>query len=187
MGGHEVGGKGCIHTENSQMTFIGATITSTYHIKQLNPWPNSLANRVVNYSRVSACTRLGWYWKRYTAIVTTESLKLLPQHCIGIFYYKNWARHHYTFVPLETTIASLSIGMNLWVSIVVIGTNLISTLYRNIVMCTTWQYSVIYLQVLFYWNVKVFAILILQALILQGDNNIEILPNPSLYRGDGAI
>ena len=29
--------------------------TSTYHTKQLNPWPNSLASHVVNYSWLSAC------------------------------------------------------------------------------------------------------------------------------------
>ena len=39
---------------------------------------------------------------------------------------------------------SLSIGMNLWVSIVVTGTSLITTLYYSKVMCITWQYSVIY-------------------------------------------
>ena len=29
--------------------------TSTYNAKQLNPWPNSLASHVLNYSRLSAC------------------------------------------------------------------------------------------------------------------------------------
>ena len=28
---------------------------SKYHTKQLNPWPNSSANRVGNYSQLSAC------------------------------------------------------------------------------------------------------------------------------------
>ena len=37
------------------MTSIGAIFTFTYHTKQLNPWPNSSASRVVNYSRLSAC------------------------------------------------------------------------------------------------------------------------------------
>ena len=36
---------------------IGAIFTSAYHTKQLNPWLNSLARRVVsyNYSHLSAC------------------------------------------------------------------------------------------------------------------------------------
>ena len=37
------------------MASIGAIFTSTYHTKQLNPWPNSSASRMVNYSRLSAC------------------------------------------------------------------------------------------------------------------------------------
>ena len=37
------------------MAFIGIIFTSAYHTKQLNPWPNSLASRVVNYSRLSGC------------------------------------------------------------------------------------------------------------------------------------
>ena len=37
------------------MAFTGAIFTSTYHINQLNPWPNSLASCVVNYSQPSAC------------------------------------------------------------------------------------------------------------------------------------
>ena len=55
MGSHEVTGKGYIFPINSQMASIGTILTSTYHIKQLNPWPNSLALHVVNYSRLSAC------------------------------------------------------------------------------------------------------------------------------------
>ena len=91
-------------------------------------------------------TRVGQYLKYYTVITATESLWLLSWYCIGIyiFYYKNRAQHHYTCVPLETTIASLFIGMNLWILIVVVGTNLISTLYWSIVMFIMWQYSVIY-------------------------------------------
>ena len=34
------------------MASIGAY---EYHIKQLNPWPNSLASHVVNHSWLSAC------------------------------------------------------------------------------------------------------------------------------------
>ena len=36
------------------MVSIGAIFISTYHTKQLNPWPNSSASRVVNYSQLSA-------------------------------------------------------------------------------------------------------------------------------------
>ena len=39
------------------MASIGATFTSTYHTKQLNPWPNPSANHVVNYSQLSTCQR----------------------------------------------------------------------------------------------------------------------------------
>ena len=48
-------GKGYVFTKTSQMASIGAIFTSTYHTKQLNPWPNSSASRVVNYSWLSAC------------------------------------------------------------------------------------------------------------------------------------
>ena len=37
------------------MASIGVIFTSTYHTKQLNPWPNSSASRVVNYSQLLAC------------------------------------------------------------------------------------------------------------------------------------
>ena len=37
------------------MASIGVIFTSTCHTKQLNPWPNSSASRVVNYSQLSAC------------------------------------------------------------------------------------------------------------------------------------
>ena len=39
------------------MVSIGASFTSSYHTKQLNPWPNWPANHVVNYSQLSACQR----------------------------------------------------------------------------------------------------------------------------------
>ena len=55
MGSHKVEGKGYIFTKTSQMASIGAIFVSTYHTKQLNPWPNSSANHVVNYSWLSAC------------------------------------------------------------------------------------------------------------------------------------
>ena len=53
MGSHKVVGKGYIFTKISQMTSIGAIFTSTYHTNQLNPWQNSSASRVVNYSWLS--------------------------------------------------------------------------------------------------------------------------------------
>ena len=37
------------------MASIDAIFTSTYHTKQLNPWPNSSASCVVNYSQLSPC------------------------------------------------------------------------------------------------------------------------------------
>ena len=37
------------------MASISVIFTFTYHTKQLNPWPNSSASRVLNYSRLSAC------------------------------------------------------------------------------------------------------------------------------------
>ena len=55
MGSHKVMGKGYIFNKNSQMTFIGVIITSTCHIKSLNPWTNSSASCVVIHSWLSAC------------------------------------------------------------------------------------------------------------------------------------
>ena len=40
MRSHEVAGKGYVFTKTSQMASIGVIFTSTYHTKQLNPWPN---------------------------------------------------------------------------------------------------------------------------------------------------
>ena len=48
-------GKGYVFTIISQIASIGVIFTTTYHTKQLNPWPNSSASRVVNYSQLSAC------------------------------------------------------------------------------------------------------------------------------------
>ena len=49
-------GKGCIHTENSQIVVsIDAISTSTYHTKQLNAYPSSLARFFVSYNWLSAC------------------------------------------------------------------------------------------------------------------------------------
>ena len=55
MGSHEVAGKGYVSTKTNQLASIGAIFTSIYHTKQLNPWPNSSASRVVSYSCLSAC------------------------------------------------------------------------------------------------------------------------------------
>ena len=55
VGSHEVVGKGYIFTKTSQMASIDVIFTSTYHTKQLNPWPNSSASRLVNYSQLSPC------------------------------------------------------------------------------------------------------------------------------------
>ena len=55
MGSHKVVSKGYVFTKNSQIASIGVIFTSTYHKKQLNPWPNSSASRVVNYSWPSFC------------------------------------------------------------------------------------------------------------------------------------
>ena len=55
MGSHEVAGKGYVFTKTSQMASIGVIFITTYHTKQLNPWPDSSASRVVNYSQLSAC------------------------------------------------------------------------------------------------------------------------------------
>ena len=51
---HKAAGKGCIHTENSQIVSIGAISTSTY---QLDAYPSSSASLFVNYSWLSACPR----------------------------------------------------------------------------------------------------------------------------------
>ena len=57
MGSHEVVGKGYVNTKSSQTVSIGAIFTFMYNTKQLNPWPNSSASRIVNYSPLSS--RLG--------------------------------------------------------------------------------------------------------------------------------
>ena len=55
MGSHEVAGKSYVFTKTGQMAPIGVIFTSINHTEQLNPWPNSSASRLVNYSRLSAC------------------------------------------------------------------------------------------------------------------------------------
>ena len=54
VGSHKVAGKGYVFSITSQMASIGVIFTSTYNTKQLNPWPNSSASCVVNYSQLSA-------------------------------------------------------------------------------------------------------------------------------------
>ena len=54
-GSYKVVGKGYLFTKTSQTASTGAIFTSTYHTKQLNPWPNSSTICVVNYCRLSAC------------------------------------------------------------------------------------------------------------------------------------
>ena len=39
----------------TQVASIGAIFTSMYHIKQRNPWPNSSASGMMNYSWLFAC------------------------------------------------------------------------------------------------------------------------------------
>ena len=45
-GSHKVADKGQIFTKTIQMVSIGAIFTSTFHTKQLNPWPNSPVSQV---------------------------------------------------------------------------------------------------------------------------------------------
>ena len=48
-------GKGCIHTENSQIVSTGAISTSAYHTKQLNAYASSPASLFVSYNWFSTC------------------------------------------------------------------------------------------------------------------------------------
>ena len=65
----EVAGKDYVFTKTSQMASIGATFNSTYRTKQLNPWPNSSAGRVVNCNRLSACQGICSHLKVTRALV----------------------------------------------------------------------------------------------------------------------
>ena len=84
--------------------------------------------------------------------IENTTLQLLQQsHCNYCHNTAiNRAQHHYTCVPLESATASFSIGMNQWVSIVVVSTYLIDTLHCSIMMCITWQYSATYYIMLLY-------------------------------------
>ena len=55
MDSHKVTAKGYVNNVNGQMVSISAIFTSTNHTKQPNPWPNSSANRIANYSWLCAC------------------------------------------------------------------------------------------------------------------------------------
>ena len=56
MGSHKIAGKGYVNTEKDQIVSTGIIFcASTYHTKQINPWPNSLTSYVVNYGWLSAC------------------------------------------------------------------------------------------------------------------------------------
>ena len=105
-----------------------------------------------------------------------QSLRLLPWYCITII---KRTQNHYTCVPLETATASFSIGMNLWVSIVTVGNkfNWYAILQYNDVHYVAMFCDILHMWYYWFRNVKMFVILILQALTLQGGDNIEILPN----------
>ena len=47
--------KGYVTTKTNQMASIGVIITSTYHTKYIDTWPNSSASCVMSYSWLSAC------------------------------------------------------------------------------------------------------------------------------------
>ena len=57
MGSPKVAAQRNVSTKATQMASIGAIFTSSYHTKQLNPWQNSSASRMVNYSWLSGCQR----------------------------------------------------------------------------------------------------------------------------------
>ena len=55
VGSHEVIGKHFLKSENIQMALTGTIFCSTYHTKQLNPWPSSPASHLVIYSWLPTC------------------------------------------------------------------------------------------------------------------------------------
>ena len=56
MGSYEVAWREkAVNTKRNQKAYTGAIFTSVYHTKQLNPWPNSSASRLMNYSWLSDC------------------------------------------------------------------------------------------------------------------------------------
>ena len=48
-------GKNSVKTDNGQLASINVIFCTTYHRKQLNLWPTSLASGAVIYSQLSAC------------------------------------------------------------------------------------------------------------------------------------
>ena len=48
-------GKDYIFTKTSQIASIGILSSFAYHTKQLSPWPESSASRMVIHSQLSAC------------------------------------------------------------------------------------------------------------------------------------
>ena len=72
MDSHEVVGKGYVNIKNSLITSIGTIFTSTYHSKQLKPWPSSSASRVVNYSQLPACQGIWTHLKATWALIDVQ-------------------------------------------------------------------------------------------------------------------
>ena len=80
VGSYEVVDKGYVNTENNHMASIDAIFSSTYHIKQLNPWPNSSSSFVVIYNWLSACPTYMELFKDHTSTHgCLTSLKNKPQ------------------------------------------------------------------------------------------------------------
>ena len=62
-GTHKMVGKDYDFTKNNQMTSVGAIFTSTCHTKQLNPWANSSASRVVIHSHYCLLRKAKAIWR----------------------------------------------------------------------------------------------------------------------------
>ena len=77
MGSHKVVGKGYVFTKHREITTIGAIFTSTCHTKQLNPWPNSSASRVVIHSQLSACQRKMGSFKGYPSFTKNREMTII--------------------------------------------------------------------------------------------------------------
>ena len=115
--------------------------------------------------------RVGWYWKilhcdycnrviAITAMILHWNILLWKQGSASLYM---CAIKNYNSIPFY-----------LHKSVVVVGTNLIST------MCNVWQYSSIYYNyscdIVEIWNICDFDI---AGPNMQGGDNIEILPNPT--------
>ena len=80
VGSYEVVGKSYVNTENNQIASIDAIFSSTYHIKQLNPWPTLSFSFVVIYNWLSACPAYIEPFKDHTSTHgCLTSLKNKPQ------------------------------------------------------------------------------------------------------------